>query len=158
MVDSRYVFWTEEMVLEEAARCRYRHEMNRSAYNKALALGIVKKLKFEKPPTARCDNDAIYIWRAVGEFFNGNPVFKIGVTSARLGTRRIKECSDKNGFTPEIIICTPVHGKATELEGELHLLGDDPKYVGIDGATEFRALNTSQLDVALRLIGANAML
>ena len=98
------------------------------------------------------DNDAIYIWRAVGEYFNGNPVYKIGVTSARLETKRIKQCAAAAGFEFDLICCEPVQGKASELEKKLHILGENPGYTGIDGATEFRALSDSALYAAVSLI------
>ena len=98
------------------------------------------------------DNDTIYIWRAVGQYFNGNPVFKIGITSQRCGDDRIRKVAKKWGFDFEVVCCTYVNGRATDLEGKLHEMGDDPQLLGIDGCTEFRALDGDQLASALVMI------
>ncbi len=98
------------------------------------------------------DNDAIYIWRAVGQHHNGCPVYKIGVTSSRLGLWRVERVANKAGFEFDLICCEPVTCKATDLERKLHILGEDPGYTGFDGATEFRALSDSALYAAITLI------
>ena len=98
------------------------------------------------------DNNVIYIWEAIDEFFNGEQVYKIGVTSARLGEARIHQCAKASGKDANILILENVNGKATEIETEILKLGEDPKYIECDGYTEFRALNNDDLDKALDLI------
>ena len=98
------------------------------------------------------DNDAIYIWRAIGQHYNGNPVYKIGVTSARLGIARVEHVAGKAGFEFDLICCEPVTCKATDLERKLHLLGENPQFTGFDGCTEFRALSDSALYAAISMI------
>jgi len=103
----------------------------------------------------RCDkrdDDTVYVWKAVGQSFNGNPVYKIGVTSHRLGQRRIKQVAKEFGFDFEIIVCQQISGKATKLEKCLHQLGENPKYLGKGGRTEFRALSDESLKTVLTLI------
>lgn len=97
-------------------------------------------------------NDAIYIWRRVGAFYNNNPVYKIGVTSTRLGEWRIKLCAMKAGCEYELICCEPVVGKATNIEKKLLILGENPGYTGFDGCTEFRALSDAALYTAITII------
>jgi hypothetical protein len=98
------------------------------------------------------NNDVIYIWRAVGQFFNGNPVYKIGVTSSSKGMWRIEQVSKKSGFKYDLICCEKVIGKASDIERKLHTLGEDPRYLDINGRTEFRALTDSALYVAISII------
>ena len=146
--------WDEARVRVEAEKFETLTAFQRgngSAYNAARRLGIHRDLGFPED-RAPSDNDAIYIWRAVGQYFNGNPVYKIGVTSARLGTHRIERCSRSNGFGFEIICCEAVQGKASDLEKKLLILGEDPQFSGFDGATEFRALSDSALYVAVSMI------
>ncbi len=121
------------------------------AYEAACRRNLLDLIDFpeNRSPT---DNDAIYIWRAVGQHYNGNPVYKIGVTSARLGTRRIEQVARERGWGFDLICCEPVQCKATDLERKLHILGEDPGYTGFDGATEFRALSDSALYAAITMI------
>ena len=100
------------------------------------------------------DNDTIYIWRAVGQHHNGNPVYKIGVTSARLGDWRIRLCASKAGFEFDLICNeTLADGvRATDIEKKLLRLGEPVDYSGFDGCTEFRALSDSALYAAVSMI------
>lgn len=145
--------WTEEAVREEAKKYKTKREFERDARGasaSARKLGIIDELGLEEYPPS--DNDAIYIWRAVGQHYNGNPIYKIGVTSARLGTQRIEQVAKDSGFEFDLICCEPVTCKATELERKLHILGEDPQLAGFNGCTEFRALSDSALYAAVTLI------
>lgn len=145
--------WSEEAVRKEARKYLTKKEFEigaRGASERARKIGIIDDLGFaDSGPT---DNDAIYIWRVVGEYFNGHPVYKIGVTSARLGTRRIVQVGRAAGFEVDLICCEPVQCKATDLEKKLLILGKSPGYKGFDGAREFRALSDSALYVAVTLV------
>jgi Protein of unknown function (DUF723) len=91
------------------------------------------------------DNDAIYIWKAIGQFFNGVQLYKIGVTSSRLEDKRIKLVAKKIRMEFEIITLRAVPGSAQYLESRLLTAGLDPQFMGFDGATEFRALTDETL-------------
>lgn len=145
--------WTEAKVRSVSKLWRTKKEFQINcpgAYNYASKHEFLDDLY----KNAHCpsDNDTIYIWRVVGEFFNGSPVYKIGVTSARLGTRRIKQVAADAGFDYELICCEQVQCKATDIEKKLHILGKSPEYKIIDGYTEFRALSDSALYVAISMI------
>lgn len=149
--------WTEEAVREEAKKYKTKREFERDARGaaaRARKLGIIDELGLEGYPPS--DNDAIYIWRAVGQHYNGNPVYKIGVTSTRLGTARIEQVAKESGFEFDLICCEPVRCKASELEKKLLILGEDPQFTGFNGATEFRALSDSALYAAVSLIALSA--
>lgn len=146
--------WTEEKIRTFASDFKTKQAFRLAlprARDAALRLGLMDDLGFSKERTSS-DNDAVYIWRAVGQYFNGNPVYKIGVTSVRLGTRRVEQVAKDAGFEFDLICCEPVQCKATELERKLHILGEDPQFSGFDGATEFRALSDSALYVAVSMI------
>jgi hypothetical protein len=149
--------WTSDSMRNEMRKFSTRTDFYRnsgSAY--CTALKKFKKEMDEILPitTTRngCDDDVIYIWRAVGQFFNGNPVYKIGVTSSRLGNRRIEQVANQADFEYELICCELVQGKATDIEKKLHILGENPNYLDINGCTEFRALSDSALYVAISMI------
>ena len=98
------------------------------------------------------DKDAVYIWRAVNERYNGNPVYKIGITSARLGKQRIIEGAWSSGSKAKLVIMAHAPGKAVDIETKLLDMGDNPGYSGFCGSTEFRALSDSELNKALSII------
>lgn len=98
------------------------------------------------------DNDAIYIWKAVGQYFNGEQLYKVGVTSSRLEDKRIIQVAKKFGVAHEITTLRAVPGSAQRLESRLMGIGFDPKFSGFDGATEFRAFTDADLTIALGII------
>lgn len=145
----------DEDVLAEGAKYRCRTDFAIGAigaYVVARKRGLLDRISFPEGRANSRDNDAIYIWRAVGQHYNGHPVYKIGVTSARLGTRRIEQVAKGSGFEFDLICCELVQCKATDLERKLHLLGEDPQFTGFDGCTEFRALSDSALYAAISMI------
>lgn len=147
----------DEAVIAEGQKYATRKEFERgceSAYQVACKRKLIDKIGFAEN-NLPSDDDAIYIWRAVGQYFNGEAVYKIGVTSARLGKTRIERVAKGARFDFEVICCTPVVCKASSLEKRLLVLGDDPCFIGIDGATEFRALSDSALWLALGIINGN---
>lgn len=97
------------------------------------------------------DCDAVYIWKS-NSLFNGLPVYKVGVTSYKLGDSRIKEVSKVSGLKAEIIQLKKVKVTATNIEKELKSIGIDPKLDKFKGSTEFRAMNDDELKQAIELI------
>ena len=147
--------WSDDaVVLAEGRKYASRAEFARgskAAYHVALKHGLLDLIDWPEE-NATSDNDAIYIWRAVGQYFNGHPVYKVGVTSARMGVRRVEQVARASGFEFDLICCEAVQGKATDLERKLLILGESPGFVGFDGCTEFRALSDSALYAAITII------
>ncbi len=114
-------------------------------------MGIIEEIRqhMERPLS---DRDTVYIWRAVNERYNGNSVYKIGITSARLGKQRITEVTKASGSKAELIVMAEMPGQAVEVEAKLLTMGDSPGYTGFCGATEFRALSDNELDKSLSII------
>ncbi len=98
------------------------------------------------------DNNAIYIWQALNEFYDDKPLYKIGVTSTRLKDERIIQVTSKLEWEYEIILLESVVCEARDLEKKLHKLGTNPRLIGFDGATEFRAFNQEELQKAIDTI------
>lgn len=98
------------------------------------------------------DNNTIYIWKAINEFFNDKSLYKIGVTSSRLRKKRIVQVAGKLGWDYEIILLEKVSCEATTLEKEIHKIGISPNLTGFDGATEMRALSDEELEKAKNII------
>ncbi len=121
-----------------------------AAYGKARQLGLMDEM-FSGFREGYGDNDCIYVALAKGVYFNGEQVYKIGVTSARLGEDRLRKLKQQSGIEFEIITLSPLLSgvRATHLEKRLHLIGENPKLIGFSGATEFRALSAEQLGIVL---------
>lgn len=155
-MDARYVSWTPDLVINEAKKYKTRNDFacgSYAAYQAAFKLNITDAA-FQHMSKSKLSSDAdvIYIWEAVGEFFDGEKIYKIGLTSHRIGERRIKKCAQANKFTHNIIAMAYVgEQKAFEIESALLTLGADPKMDG-DGSTEFRALTDQELIFALDYI------
>jgi len=150
--------WTEEKLIADALKYKTRNEWKREsncAYQAALKRDLLDVCCGHMESAGSTDNDAVYIWKAIGQFYNGNQVYKIGVTSARLGEIRVLQCANEADFDAEIVILANVNGKATEVEKSLLAIGADPKYVGFNGASEFRAMTAAQLNRAIDIINSN---
>ena len=147
--------WTDEMLIADAKRFETRGEWQReskAAYLSAFRRNLLEVCCDHMERAGGTDNDAIYIWRAIGETFNGMSVYKIGMTSARLGDRRIEQVCQAGNMQAEIIILAQVSGQAGQLESKLLNIGTNPKFIRFDGSTEFRAMTDEQLSQAVRLV------
>lgn len=99
------------------------------------------------PKTYRTSrDDAVYVTRMLRQSYNGLPVYKVGVTSSHLGLSRIKSQNLNAKAKHEIIIPpTVVVGSARNIEVFALSLGHNPKFVGFDGCTEYRAYSDEDL-------------
>ena len=127
---------------------------NSSAYHGADSNGWLDDICGHMDFNPTSDSDAVYVWRAIGHEFNNTPVYKFGVTSARLEDRRITEVARFANMEFEIIVLTKVTVHASELEAQLLKLGANPMYQGFNGASEFRALTDVELREAIDLISS----
>lgn len=149
-------YWDVETISEEASKYSNRLEFcrgNGSAYARALKLGMVDELFPDR--AGGTDDDVIYIWKAVGHFFNDLPVYKIGITSDRLGTTRIEQVAKEMNAEFSIVCCEKMILPASSVEKKLLILGVSPGYVGINGGSEFRAMSDATLSIALGIIHEN---
>jgi len=77
------------------------------------------------------------------------------ITSARLEDRRIVEVARLARFEFEKNLPTNVKGSASFLEFELLKLGVSPKFSGLMGHSEFRALPDTELEAEIDMIKRN---
>ena len=91
------------------------------------------------------DNDAIYIWKICN-----TDVYKIGITSKRLGKRRIEDVARKHEVDYKILALAEVKD-AMRLETVLHKIYTTPQNLITegDGMTEFRTLTKAEVIEAL---------
>ena len=94
-------------------------------------------------PRSPSDNDCIYIWRS-----QVPSVYKVGVTSKRLGTERISICASRSSMScEEVILLEPVRDAR---QVEKHILSIGVPFTGAlgDGRTEFRVFSESDISEA----------
>jgi len=86
--------------------------------------------------TPKCDNDLVYLWRPFGY----KNVYKVGITSKRLGSERVNYVSNKSGLgVAEVFFIEAKDAKALESK----ILGDNQPYgffPKFSGSTEFRVI------------------
>jgi len=125
---------------------------NSSAYHGADINGWLDEICSHMEFNPSSDGDVVYIWRAVGQYYNKLSVYKFGSTSARLDDKRISEVARKANMDFEIVVLAKVNLQASEIETQLLKLGENPKYSGFNGSSEFRALTDEELRIAIELI------
>lgn len=148
-------YWTRERCLRIATKYTTRADWERG-HRQSYIAAVKNKPLFDEcvshmESRAPTDNDCLYIWKAVNQYFHGKNVYKIGVTSQRLGTWRIKHVARSHGFNFEIVVMRNIKTDAAKVEKQLLKLGDDPKFIG-DGGTEFRAMSDKELSTAISMI------
>lgn len=139
-------------VTDEQLRDRAGRYLNRTAFkygdSSAFDIAVKRKMIKELFPKScwAFDNDAFYMKLAIGEVFNGLPVYKVGVTSARRGDARLKAQSWNSKMKHLTIIePTRVVGNATDIEKFALSLGVNPKYARFEGSTEYRAFTEDEV-------------
>lgn len=154
-------YWTNEMLELEARKYQHRSDMESQsnvAYNTIIKRGLSKQyLSHMTRKTNPQSSNVIYLWEAVGCRFNGNKVFKIGITSTSSRKMRIAKVSKDGGLKSRLMCYCKTTCDVIALEKELLTIGDNPQYVGFDGCTEFRAMSEDQLAMALNLIEKNTV-
>lgn len=155
-MQAQFVTWAEDSLLAIAqkysARIDWQREDNKS-YQAARSRSddfFEQCCEHMKRPVA--DNDTVYLWKAEGVFFNGMPVYKVGVTSEKFGTKRIAQVAAEFGVEYKILALTKVNGKATSIESQMLAIGVDPKMESFNGSTEFRAMNEQQVAQTINLM------
>lgn len=137
---------TVEVVRELSKAYRSRSHMqdcDPSLYGSVKKFGLMLELF---PIRFQCaDEDAFYM-KMADEQFNGLPVYKVGITSARLGMARIKAQNRRSRMKHQVVIPpTRMIGCARDVELFALSLGVNPKYLPFDGSTEYRAFTEDEV-------------
>ncbi|WP_411992106.1 hypothetical protein [Agarivorans sp. DSG3-1] len=154
--------WTKELCLQDALLYEYRTEWKNApgnAYGVAYKNGwqddCVKHMKSGQGT----DNDSLYIWQALGFYDEYElPVYKIGVTSHRLGVTRISSVADRNGLEYEIVRFLKVKKgvRASVIEVDLLKFGQQFNIGDFNGSQEFRSLSEYELESVLTIMDGHA--
>jgi hypothetical protein len=156
-------YWTKAACLASAKKYKTVSDWvgeEASGYVKARRQGWLEECCAHMDDRRPSDMDTIYVWEAVGESYNNKRVYKIGITSQRLGLdSRMKMCAKHNNMEPRLLVARFL-GKwyVPELEKYLLTFGEDPKLDVPDGKTEFRALTDEEASTIIRIIESHPIL
>ena len=147
------------MLATEALKYQHRMEFVRgsfNAYQRAAKRGLLDSVCKHMGGSLRSADDMIYVWKAKGVKHNEDSIYKIGVTSERLGSLRIRQVANAHAFTPILLAMERTKGRASKLEKQLLEFGEDPFFdKTLDGFSEFRLLSELDLENILALITEN---
>lgn len=141
-------YWDREKVISTAKNYLTRSEFyreNTGAYAYAAKNGMLDQACAHME-TLASDYDSIYMWCA-----NEIDIYKIGVTSQRLGEWRIDNVAKKSGFNPSGIIIAKSKN-ALEAEKILMKIGLSAGFSGFDGSSEFRVFSAVEYQKAYEVI------
>lgn len=153
-----YKKWSKELCMESALQYNTRGEWqvrDKNAYMAAYKNDWAEECCAHMEEGLQGDYDTVYLWYT-GESLYGKKLYKFGATSERLGDWRINAVAKLAGYIPEILFIQPVTVKAYELERVVKKMGTSPKFVGFNGATEFRCFTNEEVDQIMELVMAHA--
>ncbi len=144
-MDNLLTTWDEDNLRIEALKYEYRNEFqtkNESAYRRARHLGIIDDVCSHMDRDPRLGgNNCLYVWQ-----IEDTNIYKIGITSMKLGYSRIESVANKHNVKPVITAYVKVDD-AKKIENELHKIYRTPQNLIIkgDGYTEFKTLTRTEL-------------
>ena len=147
----RQVSWDYEKVKAEAQKYEVKDHFIRACAGGAKWAkrhGFFDEICFHMVPQARSDFDAVYLWK-LRDF---GDVYKVGVTSHRLGDARIKFVSAMSGYDVEYYFVVK-SDRACEIETQMLKLGRPFHGVSCSGMTEFREFTPQELSQCLQMMG-----
>ena len=148
--------WTDDNLRQLAAQYETRGDFATSATNPCEAARRRGHVFFDdicshmKKASGSSDGDVLYIWKAVGDC---DDLYKVGVTSSRLGVRRIKECASDGNFQYIILLYEVLPlGAAFDVEGNILTYGSPTTLLGFSGYSEFRHYTVDQIDNIIHIV------
>jgi len=147
--------WDLITLKEEALKYKTRNEFKHGsagAYVHCGTLGVIDEVCKHMIDGLKCDNDVIYMWEVLNFKQNDKKIYKVGVTSQRLGDLRIKQVALASGFGYNIKIMEYTSVKATTIESAILKLSPSLGFSGFDGCTEFRLFSDKEVDSAMKII------
>ena len=140
LFNHKLTLWDLESVSSEALKYNNREAFRQGAQGAAqwaARNGVFDAICAHMELAGKCDYDCVYIWKPAGF----EDLYKIGVTSKRLGTKRIEHVSGNYGFDVELLYIKTC-SDALRKEKEMLSFGKPAKMRrDYDGFSEFRYLN-----------------
>ena len=125
-------------------------QKHHGAYEAVKRNGWVDEMYQDLPPIPTfTDNDAIYIWRT-GLTYRKKPIYKVGVTSYRLGTRRLSIVAKKHN-TDFTILRLVKCSDAISIEKVIRKAVNKVTHLTGDGVTEMFFASVEEINATLDL-------
>jgi hypothetical protein len=144
--------WDFESVKEEALKYNHREEFRQKSSGASCWAQRNKVWDIvcaHMTSASRSDYDCVYLWKAGGF----TDLYKIGISSQRLGKKRIHQVADKYGFDVEAVYLKNT-SNALKLETEMLKFGKPSDVLRKqDGFSEFRHLDVSDFLSCLDIMG-----
>lgn len=143
-------YWNLDLCFSEALKYKTRSDFfknNGYAYNFLNKRWLINSacLHMER---GFPDNDVIYIWET-SETYHSKKVYKVGVTSNRLGLKRINQCAIGMGTECKNIVAYIRTNNARVIEKELLKTGEKYTKIKGDGYSELRCFDSIELNQSL---------
>jgi hypothetical protein len=152
LFDHALQFWDLKSVAEEALKFNYREEFRVGAAGAAqwaVRNGVWDTVCAHMDLASKSDYDCVYIWKPEGF----GDLYKVGVTSKRLRTKRIEYVAGNNGMNVELLYMKHSPDALTK-EKEMLSLGRAAKLSrDFDGFSEFRHFSDAEFIECLRIMG-----
>jgi len=135
--------WNFERTKEEALKYNTREDFARGtagAYGAAKRKNWLNDVCGHMESNLRSDGDVLYVWQV-----KGTNVYKIGVTSFRLGIQRIVEVSRKMGVEFKIILMKHLNNAFGLETSLLNVLDSVELSCAFTGSREFREIEPHQM-------------
>ena len=142
---TKYTVWTKEMLHNEALKYDDFGELrskSKTAYNLIVRRGLVgEACSHMTKDRNQTDNDCLYVWQ-----IEDTNIYKIGITSMKLGFERIQRVANKHNVKSVITALIKVDD-AKKIEKELHEVYQATQDLIIegDGFSEFKTLTRTEL-------------
>lgn len=151
LFDNKLTLWDFESVKLEALKYNHREEFRQNssgAAHWATRNNVWDVVCSHMSLASKSDYDCVYLWKA-GGFAD---LYKIGVSSLRLGEKRVYQVADKYGFDVEAVYLKNTN-KALRLESEMLKFGKSPDVLRKqDGFSEFRHLSDGEFMSCLNIM------
>lgn len=143
--------WDKSSIMKAALDFTIKSEFAKNhpgAHDAAIRLGIWNEVvSHMNRPNA--DFDVVYLW---GFVENNQLYIKPGVTSDRLGTKRIEHVSNRSKKEIEYFVMKKRYD-ALSVEKQLKKIGIKSDLSGFNGSSEFRIMTKNELSYATYLVG-----
>lgn len=146
-------YWSKKKCLLEAMKFSCRSDFAKSsayAYQKCIAFGCLEDAcrHMDRP---KSDSNIFYIWKTSHFSSDGVPVYKIGVTSKRLGMKRINHCKGSLSSKNAEVIIYKEDENSRNIEAQVKEIGSAWGKIKGNGYTELRVMDDADLKKALNI-------
>ena len=144
--------YTYEELKEIAAKYESKNSFkwgDYNAYHRARTRPYFEEICSHMKTFSKCDNDVLYLYKT-----NLPDIYKVGITSLRLGKRRLMELKSHSGLDFEPVLIVNL-SDAKSVEKEILKLGRCPDHFEFGGYKELRMLTQEEVNQIVDVMKAS---